>query len=127
VLLVEDDEDLIACLRAVLEDERFSVVVVSDGASALEACSVDPLVALVDLHLPGEPSGPALVRGMRALLPPTTKVILLSAEHDLAAQAVKLGADGALEKPFELDQLLRLVGAEARRAAQDRQVPADPR
>lgn len=123
ILIVEDDEDLIACLRAVLANERLPVLAVTDGASALAAAERQPLLAFVDLHMAGEPSGAALVAALRARLPPGTKLFLLSAERDLAKRARELGADGGLEKPFDIDDLLGIVHQAVREAEHE---PAQP-
>jgi CheY-like chemotaxis protein len=63
----------------------------------------------VDLHLPGTLAGPALVAAVRERLPPFARLVLLSADRDLLTRARELGADGALEKPFDIDDLLRLL------------------
>jgi CheY-like chemotaxis protein len=118
ILIVEDDEDLVACLRAVLENGRRSVVAVRDGVSALAEARHRPFMALVDLHIAGELTGAELVRRLREQLAPGTRLILLSAERDLSLRAHELGADGSLEKPFDIDDLLRLVEEEERRAAE---------
>jgi CheY-like chemotaxis protein len=118
ILIVEDDVDLVACLRAVLEGDRRSVIAVGEGAAALAACEQVPLLALVDLHIPGELSGAELVAALRARLPGHAPIILLSAERDLALRARELGADGGLEKPFDIDDLLRIVREAADRAGE---------
>jgi DNA-binding response OmpR family regulator len=109
IVIVEDDEDLVACLTALLEEEGYPVVVTGDGAAALEACARDPALVLVDLHLPGPLSGAELVHALRERLDPAVRVLLLTGERDVPRRAEELGVDGFLEKPFDVDDLLRLV------------------
>lgn len=109
VLLVEDDVDLSACLALVLEEANYLVTVASDGEAALQACAEGPALALVDIHLPGEPTGPELVRAIRARCPPGTRVLMMSAQRERPEVTRAAGADGYLEKPFDIDELLRTV------------------
>jgi DNA-binding response OmpR family regulator len=123
ILIVEDDEDLVAVLRSVLEEDGYQVLSASDGAVALSACRERPVLALVDLHLPGELTGAQLVSALRFDLPADARLVLLSGERDVAARALELGADGALEKPFDIEELLRLVREASDHARTDGHAP----
>ena len=109
ILLVEDDEDLGTCLSTVLEEAGYLVTIAPDGPSAVAACAERPALALVDYHLPGEPSGGELVKAVRAACPPETRVLIMSAQREIAERSRETGADGYLEKPFDIDQLLSTV------------------
>ncbi|SRR5579883_2580200 len=124
ILIVEDDDDLIACLRAVLDEERRPMIAVHDGVSAVAACREHPLLVLVDLNIPGGLTGASLLASLRDTLGHDTPLILLSAERDLSLRAHELGADGSLEKPFDIDDLLRLIDDEARRVGDTDEQPA---
>ena len=55
ILVIEDDHDIRVGVRALLEDEGFRVVTVTDGRSALESLErapEPPCVILLDLMLP---------------------------------------------------------------------------
>src|SRR5689334_3340746 len=114
ILLVEDDEDLIACLRSLLEEEGWSVIATGDGAGALVACAANPALVLVDLHIPGQLRGPSLVAALRERLDPSVRVLLLTAARDVPRTAEEMGVDGFLEKPFDLDDLLSAIARLAR-------------
>src|SRR5438552_206638 len=103
ILLVEDDPDLAASVAAILEEEGHEVTIADDGATALACADPAPALALIDYHLPGTPSGRALVEALRRRCGQRTRVVLLSGEPDLAWRADELGADGHLEKPFAID------------------------
>ena len=93
VLLVEDDEDLVVCLQAVLEEEGYSVLAAPDGEAALEACRFAPTMAFVDLNIGGAPTGAELIAELRRRLPPGARLCLLSGERDLPRHARELGAE----------------------------------
>jgi CheY-like chemotaxis protein len=109
ILIVEDDVDLVACLRELLEEDGREVLHAVDGDTALAACARDPALVLVDLHLPGQLRGRALVAAMRERLSPAVRILLLTADRDVPRWAAALGVDGFLEKPFEIDALLDII------------------
>jgi DNA-binding response OmpR family regulator len=109
ILLIEDDLDLGACLGVVLEEVGYLVTVATNGSDALAACRQAPALVLVDYYLPGEPSGADLVRALRDATSPSTRVLIMSAEREVQSRAEEAGADGYLEKPFDIDVLLRTV------------------
>ena len=108
ILLVEDDSDLAACLEVVLVEAGYLVDLVSDGTSALAACARQPALVLVDFYLPGPLSGGELVRALRRVCAPGTRILIMSGlrESDETREA---GADGYLEKPFDIDFLLETL------------------
>ena len=114
IVIVDDDEDLVACLRALLEEAGYPVIASASGDEALAACDRDPALVLLDLHLPGPLTGEALVAALRMRLDPAVRVLLLSGETGVSNVAAALRVDGFLEKPFEVADLLRVVGRHAR-------------
>lgn len=109
ILVIDDDVDIIAMLRAVLEDEGYSVLS-SDGEGALDiALAASPDLILLDLMLPGI-DGAEISRQLRAN-PRTASIpiVLLSAARQLGQHARKMGANAMLQKPFDLDALEELI------------------
>lgn len=101
VLLVDDDVEVRGLLEVVLEgDERFEVVgQAEDGAVGLAlAVALRPDVVVLDLMMPGVDGFAALPRLRQAL--PAARIVVVSAFPDpyTLLDAVKLGADGYIDK-----------------------------
>jgi len=121
LLLVDDEARLTTALSRGLGADGFAVDVAADGQQALElAQAVDYDAVLLDLMLP-RLSGYDVVRRLRAR-GDWTPVLVLSAkdgEHDLA-DALDLGADDYLVKPFSYVVLLARLRAMVRRGREPR-------
>jgi mannose-1-phosphate guanylyltransferase len=121
VLLVEDDEALVALIRDVLVAEGFEVVVATRGDAAiasLEGSRVD--VALLDKELPGT-NGLDLVAYLAARHPGLPTILMTAFGGTLVARAAQeRGAAMYLDKPVRLDTLVAAVQA----AADGRSVPS---
>jgi CheY-like chemotaxis protein len=118
VLVVEDDQSIQRLVADVLEDEGYTVDVALDGIDALEqAHRALPHVVLLDLDLPTMP-GPAFRQRLLDLDGGTeTRIIVMTANGQAKEIAQRIGAHGVLTKPFDLDELLSIVGQAA--SAQD--------
>jgi two-component system, OmpR family, KDP operon response regulator KdpE len=120
ILLVDDDEALLRTLSMNLRARGFGVLTAGDGESALATLRREaPDVVILDLGLPGI-SGVEVLRELRGWSP--VPVIVLSARHgsDDKVEALDVGADDYVTKPFGVDELLARVRAAVRRAG-----PAD--
>lgn len=116
VLIVEDDQKLVSYLKKSLEAEGLSVDVAFDGNVALDkalAQSYD--VITLDIMLP-ELNGYRVCQNLRSSGVPTP-ILMLTAkdgEYD-EADALDVGADDFLRKPFSMVVLLARIRALARR------------
>ena len=109
VLVVDDEPTLRSILVDVLVDEGYAVVTARDGQEALEIFARDaPDLVLMDVMMP-RMDGPTAVRALRAL-PNGTTVPIVLASAVMSSDGLELGIDGFLRKPFELDDLLQLIG-----------------
>ena len=120
LLVVEDEERIASFLRKGLTAEGYAVDHVRTGAEAL-ARARDPGVDLVllDLVLP-DGHGPGIVRRLRGEgveIP----IIVLGASNDIEdrVQALELGADDYLTKPFHFEELVARVRARIRSASKN--------
>ena len=109
VLLVDDDEGIREFVSLVLADEGYEVLVAPHGVVALELLeTARPAVILLDMRTPVM-DGPTFVGAYRGRPGPHAPIVVLTASRDAADDAAEIDADGYLAKPFELDDLLRLV------------------
>jgi UDP-3-O-acyl N-acetylglucosamine deacetylase len=111
ILVVDDEANIRRTLRGVLADEGYDVVEAADGRRALELLEhTVPRLAIVDIWMP-EVDGIELVERMKRRAP-DVPVIVISGHGTIetAVRVIRLGAFDFLEKPFELDALLRMVG-----------------
>jgi DNA-binding response OmpR family regulator len=110
ILVVEDDAALRDTLAEVLADDGHEVRVATDGEAALSMLHAwVPDLIVLDLMMP-RMDGYAFREGQRAVTgTAATKVLLLSAAHEVAGAAEQLHADAWLVKPFGLDDVLRSV------------------
>jgi len=113
ILLIDDEPNIRRMVGALLAGEGYDVRVAENGASGIAlALESEPDIALVDLMMPGEIDGMAvlrILREQRSELP----VIMMSGRAGLsdAVQATKLGAFTFLEKPLTPEGVLLAVSA----------------
>ena len=120
VLVVDDDPHIRRILTLNFEDEGYEVSIAADGDEATEmARTLHPDVMILDVMMPGC-DGFSVLRALRAS-PQTDDipVVLLSAKasDDEVFAGWQSGADSYVTKPFEVDEVLRLVARIAAEAA----------
>ena len=117
VLVVDDDPALVRTLRINLRARGYDVVVARDGRTALQATAEEePDLLVLDLGLP-DLDGVSVLRRLRATS--TVPVIVLSARHSSEdkVEALDLGADDYVTKPFGVEELMARIRAALRHAA----------
>lgn len=121
ILVVEDEERMAAYLVKSLQAEGFDVDTAADGEAALEKALVNSYDAItLDIMLP-KLNGYDVCRGIRAA-GKDTPVLMLTAkdgEYD-EADALDIGADDFLRKPFSLVVLTARLRALVRRGGAER-------
>jgi two-component system KDP operon response regulator KdpE len=120
VLIVEDERPLLRALAMNLVARGYAVTEAENGSRALTALADHRHDAIVlDLGLP-DMSGVEVIRAVREFA--ATPIIVLSARSGSSdkVEALDLGADDYVTKPFSMDELLARLRATSRRAA-----PAD--
>jgi DNA-binding response OmpR family regulator len=107
VLVVDDDPAITKLVSLCLRDEDFEVVTACDGSEALvREDEVQPDAIVLDLEMPGM-DGASLFRELRTR-GETEPVLILSA-YGARRVARELGAEDAMEKPFDPDELVSRV------------------
>jgi CheY-like chemotaxis protein len=107
ILVLDDEKALLQSLRGILSSHGHAVTCADNAAEAVDlvkAAAFD--VILVDYKMPGNDG---IWFMQHAALPPTTRVILITAyvNRDVINRMFKLGAAAYLIKPFSEDELLR--------------------
>jgi len=121
VLLVEDEPDLGAAIKRILNQEKYVVDWVQDGTEAwdyLEDPQTQYTLAIFDWLLPGL-SGLELCKRLRARHSPLP-ILMLTAKDQMEDKVAGLdaGADDYLVKPFGMAELLARLRALQRRSPQ---------
>jgi two-component system OmpR family response regulator len=115
ILIVDDEPEVRALLRAGLEAEGFAVVEAGNGAEADAQLAARPIGLLtLDLKLGGE-DGLKLARDLRAKR--NTPIIMITGKGDPIDRVVglELGADDYIAKPFLMREVVARVRAVLRR------------
>ena len=109
ILVVEDEDILRELLEIVLSEEGYEVRSATTAVDALDMAACERPAAIVfDMTLP-DLCGAAFVKRYRELPDATAPLIAVSGIPNLADEAERIGIDGFLAKPFELEDLLSLV------------------
>ena len=119
VLVIEDDAASRQAITEALRESRHTVFEAADGAAGLAIALKEPLDAVVlDLKLP-RMDGIELLSKLRAAK--QVPVIVVSARRttDDRVEALELGADDYLTKPFAIRELLARLRAVVRRSLPD--------
>jgi len=118
VLVVDDEPPIRKLLRMGLGTQGFQTIDAPNGKAAIELMVEKPDLVILDLGLPDVP-GLELLRQIRARredLP----IVVLSSRGDEAAkvEALDLGADDYVTKPFGMEELLARMRAALRHQLQ---------
>ena len=118
VLVVDDSERVRKFLASGLHAQGMAAETASDGAEALRVIDSQPIdVVVLDLMMPGM-DGIQLLKVLqgRSAKP---RILVLSARDQVAdrVEALNLGADDYLVKPFAFDEVVARINALSRRRA----------
>jgi DNA-binding NtrC family response regulator len=111
ILIVDDDETILAVLKEILELDGYTVETAATGKEAIEK-SENILVnlSLLDIKLP-DMEGTELITKLHKADPQMIKIIITGfPSFDNAVKSLNLGADAYIMKPVNSKELLELVG-----------------
>ena len=118
VLVIDDEPPIRKLLRMGLGAHGYQVIEATNGKNALELLGKSPDIIILDLGLPDIQGHDLLrmIRGRNEAVP----VIVLSSRGDEAGkvEALDLGADDYVTKPFGMDELLARMRAALRHQLQ---------
>lgn len=110
VLICDDDEGILEVTRLFLELEGYNVVTSKDSEGFFQALpKANPDVVLMDIWLPN--TNGDVVTELLKNDPVFNKipVVLFSANRDVANVAQRVGAEGYIKKPFDLDEVKNTI------------------
>ena len=116
ILVVDDEPQLIRVLRTGLKSRGYDVRGAADAESGLETFSEwHPDLVITDLAMPNV-DGLEFCRRLRAISQVPIIVLSAKGEEKTKVEALDIGADDFVTKPFGIDELLARVRASLRRA-----------
>jgi len=118
VLVIDDEPPIRKLLRMGLTSQGYQIIEAGNGKAALELMREAPDLVILDLGLP-DIQGHELLRTIRSRNE-KVPVVVLSSRGDEAGkvQALDLGADDYVTKPFGMDELLARMRAALRHQLQ---------
>ena len=116
IMVVDDEQTILRLLRRTLEPAGYGVIVTDNGRAALGLLEEHtPDLVILDLMMPGL-NGFQVLNIIRQCS--SVPVIMLTAKREVttARDALLLGADDYVRKPFHPRELLARIRAKLRRA-----------
>lgn len=109
ILVVDDEQGMREFLTVLLENHGYRVIAASDGEQALQLIVHQPPdLVISDVRMP-KVDGIGLLTGIREKHPHLPVIMMTAyASSDSTIQAMRLGADDYITKPFRIDEI-RLV------------------
>lgn len=110
-ILVVDDEELIRrTIAKILQKAQYEVVLAEDGHAAIEKAKAEKFdLVISDVRMPGI-DGLETIRRIKEIQPEVHSIIITGyASEDTPVQAIKLGVNDYIFKPFEVETFLHSV------------------
>jgi len=117
ILIADDDPQILRALRITLGAQGYEIVTAADGAEAVRAAvESSPDLIMLDLGMPAL-DGLEVIAAVRGWS--TVPILVVSGRSGSAdkVDALDVGADDYVTKPFAMDELLARIRALTRRAA----------
>lgn len=114
VLVIDDDREVRESLCLVLESLGYEPAVAEDGIAGIEVSKrIQPDLILTDILMPRAEGIETILKLKREL--PDVKIVAMSGGARLGPEsylelAKHVGADYAIEKPFDVDRLIEALG-----------------
>ncbi len=109
VLVVDDEQAVREVVALALDYEGYAVVTAPHGKVALAVLrQTRPDVVLLDMRMPVM-DGWEFARVYRELPVPHAPIVVMTAAREATERCSQIDADRCLSKPFDLDELYRIV------------------
>lgn len=117
ILVVEDDKEINRLIRDYLSENQYDTISAENGLDAIRIIrdEIDIALVILDLMLPFQ-SGDMVLHRVREFS--DVPIIIVSAKSMVQSKidAIRMGADDYITKPFDLDELLVRIEAVLRRS-----------
>jgi len=111
ILVADDDEMILQIVSIVLEAEGYRVACARHGGEALQLIERErPTLLLLDMRMPVMSGWDVAEALRRQQVSPPLPIVVMTAAMDAAPWAAEIGATAYLTKPFDLDQLVEVIG-----------------
>lgn len=111
ILVVDDDPAIRGLVGEALRSEGYSVDMAAHGREALEAVRASkPATIVLDLMMPIMDGLSFMEACHREALCPDVPIVVISAASDALHQMRSQPVNACIQKPFDLDDLVRTVG-----------------
>jgi DNA-binding NtrC family response regulator len=110
ILIIEDDEEMRALLRDVIEEEGYQTDSVNNGSEAYRKLVKEPSdLIITDVRMPGL-TGLDILPGMKKLQPEAPVIVITAfGSEEIQRKAFEKGARAYLEKPIHFQNLRTLI------------------
>jgi DNA-binding response OmpR family regulator len=110
ILVVDDDAPILTLMHNLLREFGFEARVAATGEAAIEAARAKtPDLVLVDKNMPGM-HGTDVIRALRSDAGlQSVPILILSGDPVDPTELSELGANGAVQKPFDVPALIEQI------------------
>lgn len=110
ILVVDDQDGVRQLLQEILMNEGFEVATACNGYQALELINSEfPDILLIDMKMPGM-SGLDVLKALQDREHKCLSIMMTAyGELEIIKEAKHLGASRFINKPFDIDELRRLI------------------
>jgi len=121
ILIIDDDENILKVLQAILEDEGYLVETADTAKKGIEKSEKAFYnLALIDVRLP-DMEGIELLSKLHDSKPKMRKIIVTGYPTlQNAISAVNKGADAYVMKPFEVEKILQTIREQLKKQEEDK-------
>ncbi|MFB3888252.1 MAG: response regulator [Candidatus Bathyarchaeia archaeon] len=121
ILVIDDDENILKVISAILKDNGYDVDTASTGAEAVEKSQTQHFdLMLIDIRLP-DMDGTEILTRVKDTTPKIRKVMVTGYPTlQNAVAAVNKGADAYVMKPFDVEKMLATVAKQLEKQRQER-------
>ena len=112
ILIVDDEPGIVDFIKKIYARKGFITFGATDGAQAIEIFKKEkPQINLIDIHMPYSPiDGIAVLRKIKEIDKNAVCIIVTRiTENEKVEKSKQLGASAYLLKPFEADELDKVI------------------